>query len=180
MALWNRPFADGIASSVLTLPPPPDWPKIVTLPGSPPKRAMLSRTHCSDATMSSMPTLPESANSAPPAPPRYRCPTMFEPMVDADDDDVAGPRQVRAVVAERRSGAVGVAAAVDPHHHGTLAVVVDAGREDVQHQAILALRRVAAQSPADRAGRRRHLRRRMAVLKRVAHAGPRLRPCEAA
>ncbi len=33
MARWNRPRAAGVASSVLTLPPPPDWPKIVTLRG---------------------------------------------------------------------------------------------------------------------------------------------------
>ena len=26
--------------------PPPDWPKVMTLPGSPPNAAMLSRTHC--------------------------------------------------------------------------------------------------------------------------------------
>jgi hypothetical protein len=39
MARWNRPRAEGAPSSVLTLPPPPDWPKIVTLLGSPPKRA---------------------------------------------------------------------------------------------------------------------------------------------
>ena len=55
-ALWKSPFADGIAINVVTLPPPPDWPKIVTLPESPPKPAMLSRTHSSDATRSSTPT----------------------------------------------------------------------------------------------------------------------------
>ena len=33
IARWNRPFADGIAVSVVVLPPPPDWPKIVTLLG---------------------------------------------------------------------------------------------------------------------------------------------------
>ena len=32
----------GIAMSVLTLPPPPDSPNTVTLPGSPPNSAMLS------------------------------------------------------------------------------------------------------------------------------------------
>src|SRR2546430_158253 len=40
-ALWNRPFAIGIDAMVLTLLPPPDWPKIVTFPGSPPKLAMV-------------------------------------------------------------------------------------------------------------------------------------------
>ena len=36
IARWKSPFADGIASSVATLRPPPDWPKTVTLPASPP------------------------------------------------------------------------------------------------------------------------------------------------
>jgi hypothetical protein len=40
--------------------------------GSPPKFAMLSRTHSSAATMSNMPTLPESTNSSPPMPARLQ------------------------------------------------------------------------------------------------------------
>ena len=66
IARENSPFAEGIASRVPTLRPPPDSPKIVTVLGSPPKRAMLSRTQVSAATMSSMPTLPVSAYAAPP------------------------------------------------------------------------------------------------------------------
>ena len=67
IARWKSPFAEGIASSVATLRPPPDWPNTVTLPGSPPKRPMLSRTHFSACTMSSMPASPEPANSLPPS-----------------------------------------------------------------------------------------------------------------
>ena len=76
MARWKSPLADGIAISVLTFPAPPDWPKIVTLFGSPPNAAMLSRTHSSAATMSSMPTLLASAH-LPPNSERYRKPKMF-------------------------------------------------------------------------------------------------------
>jgi len=50
MALWNSPLASGIASRTHTLAPPPDSPMMVTLPGSPPKASMLSRTHSSAAT----------------------------------------------------------------------------------------------------------------------------------
>ena len=50
IALWNSPFAAGVASSVTTLHPPADSPKTVTLSGSPPKPATLSRTHLSAAT----------------------------------------------------------------------------------------------------------------------------------
>ena len=63
-------------------PPPPDGPKIVTFAESPPNCAMLSRTHCSDALMPSMPTLPESANSAGAKEPER---VDRETMVDADD-----------------------------------------------------------------------------------------------
>jgi hypothetical protein len=60
-ARWNSPLAAGMASSALTLAPPPDCPKMVTLPGSPPKLAMLSRTQPSAATRSSMPALADEA-----------------------------------------------------------------------------------------------------------------------
>ena len=62
MALWNSPFAAGMAHTTLTFPAPPDSPKMVTLCGSPPNAPMLSRTHLSAATTSSMPTLPDCAN----------------------------------------------------------------------------------------------------------------------
>ena len=59
MALWKSPLALGIHISVPTLPPPPDSPKMVTLLGSPPNLAILSRTHSKACTASSIPTLPE-------------------------------------------------------------------------------------------------------------------------
>ena len=64
-ARWIKPRAAGVASSVLTYDPPPDCPKIITLPGSPPKFAMLSRTHSSAATRSSTPAFADCANWLP-------------------------------------------------------------------------------------------------------------------
>ena len=55
MAWANRPDADGIASSVVTLIAPADSPATVTRPGSPPKAATLSCTHRSAATWSCRP-----------------------------------------------------------------------------------------------------------------------------
>ena len=69
-ALWNSPRAAGIAIRVAILAPPPDWPNTVTLPGSPPKRAMLARTHCSASTRSSWPALPDAAWRVSPSSPR--------------------------------------------------------------------------------------------------------------
>ena len=66
--------ADGIAITVVVLPPPPDWPKIVTRSGSPPKVSMLSRTHSSAATKSCTPTLVAPAHFSPPRPARCRKP----------------------------------------------------------------------------------------------------------
>jgi len=65
IALWNRPRAAGIAISVETFIPPPDWPKMVTLPGSPSKAAMLSLTQWRASTMSSMPATDDAAPSSP-------------------------------------------------------------------------------------------------------------------
>ena len=64
IALWKRPCADGMPSRIEIFMPPPDSPKSVTLPGSPPKRAMLSRIHSSAATRSRMPTMPETVYSS--------------------------------------------------------------------------------------------------------------------
>ena len=55
MALCTSPLASGETTSALTANEPADSPKIVTLPGSPPKAAMLSCTHWSAATWSSRP-----------------------------------------------------------------------------------------------------------------------------
>ncbi len=49
MARWNRPWAEGTVSSVVTEIAPADSPKTVTESGSPPKAAMFSRTHRSAA-----------------------------------------------------------------------------------------------------------------------------------
>ena len=52
--------------SVAHLAPPPDWPKIMTRSGSPPNSAMLSRTHSSASTRSSMPHVARSRRSSAP------------------------------------------------------------------------------------------------------------------
>src|SRR5438270_74523 len=51
MALTNRPLAAGRPRRVPTLMAPADSPKAVTFPGSPPKPAMLSRTHPADGEL---------------------------------------------------------------------------------------------------------------------------------
>ena len=50
----------GIAINVAIFAPPPDWPNTVTHEGSPPKLAMLSRTHSRARMRSSCPALPLS------------------------------------------------------------------------------------------------------------------------
>ncbi len=64
MARRKRPLAAGVPSSVATLNPPADSPKIVTLPGSPPKTAMLSRTQRKAASWSCRPQFPTSASGS--------------------------------------------------------------------------------------------------------------------
>ena len=75
IAFWNSPRALGRPSSVPTLMPPADSPKMVTFSGSPPKAAMFSRTHSSAATWSSMPSLPVDGMRPPVSSRRRRKPS---------------------------------------------------------------------------------------------------------
>ena len=58
IARRNKPRAAGAPSSAPTLWPPADSPATVTRAGSPPKAAMLSRTHSRAAIWSSRPKAP--------------------------------------------------------------------------------------------------------------------------
>jgi len=55
MAVEKSPLAFGEARKALTAVPPPDYPKIVTLDGSPPKALMFFETHCKAVIMSEIP-----------------------------------------------------------------------------------------------------------------------------
>ena len=77
----TAPRRAGIASSTPMLIAPADSPKTVTLPGSPPKAEMFSRTHSSAATWSSSPTfaMPSSRYRNPSAPGRQLMTTQTTP-----------------------------------------------------------------------------------------------------
>jgi hypothetical protein len=64
-AAEKRPRALGNASSVITAPPPADWPAMVTRAGSPPNAAMLSRTHSRAGSQSRMPRFGTASGSQP-------------------------------------------------------------------------------------------------------------------
>ena len=68
-------------------------------------------------------------------------PEHAEPVVDRDDDGVAPPGEVGAVVPGHAAGAGGEAAAVDPHQHRA-GSAVGGRREHVEEQAVLARRPV--------------------------------------
>ncbi len=51
----NSPLARGEAASMLTEKPPAEWPRRVTLDGSPPNLATFARIHCRPAIWSSSP-----------------------------------------------------------------------------------------------------------------------------
>ncbi len=175
MARWNNPFAEGIASSVLTFPPPPDWPKIVTLFGSPPKFAMLSRTHSSAATASSIPALLACANFSPPRSARYRNPKELRRWFTVTGDHVMLASHVRAVVDRVATASASESAAVEPDHNRPLAAAARAVGPDVQMQTILADRLFRDGGRNFGNLRMRTLRRFRAPFHRIQHAGPRLR-----
>ena len=110
-------------SSVPTLMPPADSPKIVTSSGLPPNASMLSRTHSSAATWSRIPALPEPRELLAEDVVEVEEAERAEPVVDGHDHDVAVLREPGAVVDRRRTGAVHERAAVDPEHHRALGVV---------------------------------------------------------
>ncbi len=77
-----------MAIRAVTFPPPPDWPKIVTFAWSPPKLAMLSRTHSSAAMMSSKPTFPDAAHFSAAEGGKVEEANGTDAVIEADDDNV--------------------------------------------------------------------------------------------
>ena len=105
-----------------------------------------------------------------------------EAMIERDEDDVAGAREAFAVVGGMLLPVAGdESAAVKPDHDGTLCVVVDARRPDVEAKTVFVLDAVV---PVKQPGvfvvgpaAARGLRRDPAVLHRAANAGPWLGLC---
>ena len=117
IARWNRPLRGGHAEQRRHLIAPADSPKIVTLPGSPPKAAMLSRTHSSAATWSSMPELPTRAAAGRRRSRVSQEAERAEAVVDVTTTTSPRARERVPVVPGRGRDADANAAAVDPHHH---------------------------------------------------------------
>ncbi len=143
---------------------------MVTLPGSPPNCAMLSRTHSSAITISSMPALAEPEKPGTPALSSARKPKTLRRWFTPTKDDVVVLREVMAAIDVETGLAVAEAAAMQPHHHGPRCACLCAGRRrvDVEREAILvalrlhvgrAGRRLRSSRPARQAGRRQRPRR---------------------
>ena len=94
----------------------------------------------------------------------------IEPMIDGHDDDVVRLREAGAIENAAGAGAAGKSAAVQPHHHRAFASIVQAGREDVQHETVFAL--LSGRSGGDRSRVVPGLRRGGAEGERVAGTGP--------
>ena len=116
IAWAKRPLAAGTASSVATACAPALSPKIVTLSGSPPKTAMLSRTQCNAITRSRRNRLSSIGVVAGRQRRQVQAAQRAEPVVHRHVH-AALPRQRGAVVDRRRRTAEDVAAAVDEDHH---------------------------------------------------------------
>ncbi len=162
--------------STLTLPPPPDCPKMVTTPGSPPNAAMLSRTHSRAATMSSMPTFAEPAYLSPWRG-QIQIAQDIEPMIQRDHHNVAAPGQVLAVIGKQLLPGTGrIAAAMQPYHHRAFLAVANTRRPNIHTQTILALNAVIPREHESflvvRPASARGLRRDVSKLARAADARP--------
>ena len=179
--MWKSPCAAGMAMSVQIFAPPPDSPKTVTFPGSPPNAAMLSRTHSRAATRSSCAAFPTAYRSLEPA--QVGVAEDVQAVIHADEHDILLAHEpVREQRQHARAG--GEAAAVDVDHDGPLAR--QRRRQHVQVQAVLAVdllgqclavRPSASERYGPMSGLRNRLPRRLDAARagdgRVANAGPR-------
>ena len=152
----NRPLAAGTASRVATACAPALSPKIVTLSGSPPNTAMLSRTHRSAITRSRRNRLSSIVTLARRQRRQVQAAQRAEPVVHRDVH-AARARQCGAVIDRRRRAAQDVAAAVDEDHH----------RQRPSRRRLGRRRRSASGSPRSSAGT---CRRRSAVYMRCCGA----------
>ena len=117
MILWNSPLARGMASRLAVLAPPPDCPKTVTFPGSPPKAAMLSRTHSSARTMSTIPATPAPAKPTGVVVLPGAEAEQAKTVVDRHHDDVLPLGEDVGVEGGLVPGTGQVGPAMQPHHH---------------------------------------------------------------
>ena len=106
----------GQPSSVPTLMPPADSPKIVTSFGIAAERLDVVAHPLERRDLVEQAGVRGRARSA--DAPRSQEAERAEPVVDRDDDHVAAPRERCAVVDRLRAGADHEGAAVDPDHHG--------------------------------------------------------------
>ena len=141
---------------------PADSPATVTVPGSPPKAAMLSRTHSRAAHLVEEAEVRRCVG-------QEREPLDAEPVVDRDRDDaVAG--EGGAVGHRYGAGAVDERAAVDPDEHRQAPRVRVRGPH-AQVEVLVARDRGVRQQPGERRRVARH-RRRRAVRDGLADAAP--------
>ena len=116
--------------------------------------------------------LPDPANSGPAEVVEVSEPEGAEPVVDRDDDDVAGGREPGAVVPGSRARSEDERATVDPHHHRPAARRRSpASRRSADRQSSLGvelrLTRGALPAPTVAAGRRDRIGRRRACRTRA-------------
>ncbi len=143
IAFTNNPRAIGEATRSLTLIPPADSPKIVTLETSPPNAAMFCCTHLSAAIWSSRPKLPLASPLCSPENGRMGEEAQkAQPVVDRPPGRRRAWARSVAVIERHGGAAVQEAAAEDPHHHRQLGARARVRRPDVERQAVFALRQV--------------------------------------
>src|SRR6266700_158323 len=122
-----------MASKVVTFPPPPDSPKMVTLPGSPPKLEIADPFESGDqiehAGISCVRII-FAAHFF-----QLQEPEKIQAVIERNSHNVMMPGEIRAIVNRVAALTVGELAAVQPDHHGPL-TSAGRGREHVEHQAI--------------------------------------------
>ena len=122
IARWNSPFAAGNAESIAVFPPPPDCPKIVTLPriAAEPRDVVAHPFERGHQIEQRQVRGAREALAGAGQPGKPQVAERIQPVIDADGDDVVLPRELGAIVEDRVSRSRALAAAMEPHHHRPL------------------------------------------------------------
>src|SRR6516225_6448678 len=132
MARWNRPRAAGIARSVETLPPPPDWPKIVNIAGIAAEPLDIVAHpferghHVERAGIAGLGELRPAQLG------KMHEAQNIEPVIDAHHHNVVMGGETGPVEPRRIGRAVAERAAVIPHHDRALRPVTKAARPHIE------------------------------------------------
>ena len=150
-----------MASRVDTFRPPPDSPKIVTAPGSPPNLCDVVAHPFERGNDVEQPDVTRRGELVPGKTCEMQRPEDVQAVVDRNDDDVGAAAGINAVVGRRRPRTRREYATVQSDHDRPLTTIPEPRGRHVEKQTVLVRRRLGS-----------CLRRARTVVERILRARP--------